>query len=223
MSKNIKEPFLVDLSGGTSEKDKTKTETFSRARYQEWLALPASKRERLGKIITAQDESGLETLRQISAPVGSLEFKSPRFHLLLAHLIGVATAVNGLGLAAIQLGEPRRVFVAYVGSLIKEDINNGQRRRAEDYRFFVNLDWREGSNAFKDFLQEGCLSIPNVSFQIDRWRAIDINYDAPWGEHQMEIGVTGRLAHIIQHEADHAIGVISNDHVLPLFRRENKT
>jgi len=217
---------IIDLlkESDLAEEKRLKAVRFARELYQEWKEFTLAEREELGKIITIDNSEGQAILNQPSALIDRAAFESPELRRLLTRLLGVVQDVGGLGLAAAQLGEPHRVFVAYAGKAIKKERIWSAERSIGDFQFFSNLIWRESSGAPKDFRRETCLSIPNKFFEISRWRMIDIEYDTPWGEHILEQGIIGRLARIIQHEADHGQGITAQDQGkdYPMFQGDIK-
>jgi len=124
---------------------------------------------------------------------------------LLEHLAAVMPAAGGVGLAAPQLGVPLRVAVIQVpGGGVLELVNPRCIPMQRD--------------AFRESLQEGCLSVPGEFHRVQRHRAVVLGFQDRDGLLHSRLA-TGRLAHIVQHEVDHLNGVVFVDH-LASMRRE---
>jgi peptide deformylase len=112
----------------------------------------------------------------------------------------------GIGLAAIQIGVPRRVVTM---DLSKKDDEKTP-------RVFINpeVTW---SSDDKAIYEEGCLSIPEYYEEVERPAQVRVKYmDLDGKEH--EIGADGLLATCLQHEIDHTNGVLFIDYISKLKR-----
>src|SRR4051794_10355756 len=109
-------------------------------------------------------------LKEKAEPV--TEF-TPWLHRLLDQMAEAMYAANGIGLAAIQVGEPLRLFVIDAGS--QED----QPRKLHE---FVNprLSGGQGKIAF----EEGCLSVPGYTDEVQRKERILVDYQDRHGQPQ---------------------------------------
>jgi peptide deformylase len=115
-------------------------------------------------------------------------------------------AAPGVGLAATQIGEAYQLFVIDVAT---ED-------EPSDLRVFINPEILERHDVLE--WNEGCLSFPGVSEQIERAARVKVRAqgeDGAWFELEAE----GLLAVAIQHEYDHLQGVLMIDHLGPLKKR----
>jgi len=112
----------------------------------------------------------------------------------------------GIGLAAIQVGVPKRVIVMDLG----RDENDRQPR------YFVNPEilWRSEETAP---YEEGCLSIPEIYDEVERPAKVKLRYLNYQGE-QIEEDAEGVFAVCIQHEMDHLQGVLFIDYLSRLKR-----
>ncbi len=126
---------------------------------------------------------------------------------------------SGIGLAANQVGETRRFFVAdweQAGSKKRR----GKRIRDEqnrNFRVFLNPEVIESSPEDDEYL-EGCLSIPGLEGDVFRPTRIRVKYrDLDWEEHEEWLDELG--ARVFQHELDHLDGVLFID-LLPKPKRE---
>ncbi|MDX1623406.1 MAG: peptide deformylase [Gemmatimonadota bacterium] len=121
-------------------------------------------------------------------------------------LVETMYAADGIGLAAPQVGDSRRVTVLDVGT----------RRDGSDVIRLVNprIVDREGTVPS----EEGCLSIPGIVETIDRAARVEVEYrDLAGGRHT----IVGEelLGRALQHEIDHLDGVLFIDHLGALKRR----
>lgn len=143
-------------------------------------------------------------LKRLAVPVREFDQK---LHSLLDAMAETMYAADGIGLAAPQVGESIRLFVI--------DLGPGENRKAKLHEF-INpvLKEGEGSIAF----EEGCLSVPGVSEEVNRKEKITVSYQDRNGK-KLEMVAEGLLAVAIQHENDHLDGVLFVDKLSPLKRR----
>jgi peptide deformylase len=124
---------------------------------------------------------------------------------LAADMIETMRAAQGVGLAANQVGELRRIVVIDL-----EPVDG-----TEETVALVNPEIieREG----KMTSEEGCLSIPEVHEPLERDERVRVRFIDLDGE-QREIEGSGLLAAVLQHEIDHLDGVLITDHISPTRR-----
>ena len=110
----------------------------------------------------------------------------------------------GIGLAAIQIGIPKRIVVI--------DISKDDNKK--DPIYFVNpeLTWQSKEKAT---YEEGCLSVPDQFAEIDRPSTCVIEYLDYYGNSQV-LNAEGLLATCIQHEMDHLEGILFIDYLSKL-------
>jgi len=113
-------------------------------------------------------------------------------------------AANGIGLAAIQIGIPKRIIVMD----LSKDVNK------KEPRYFVNPVIKNRDTT-KSTYEEGCLSVPNQFAEIDRPKKCDVEYLDYNGEKQTLVA-EGLLATCIQHEMDHLEGILFIDYLSKL-------
>ncbi len=115
-------------------------------------------------------------------------------------------AAPWVGLAAPQVAENRRLFIIDIAS---ED-------EPSALHMFINpeLSAREGTQVW----QEGCLSFPGITEDIERAERVTVRAQDVHGE-VFELSAEGLLAVAIQHELDHLDGVLMIDHLGLLKRR----
>lgn len=114
---------------------------------------------------------------------------------------------NGLGLAAPQVGDERRVIV------IRDPRGGGRPERL----VLVN-PVLERLDPARQTREEGCLSFPGLYVRITRPRAVTVRYADLDGRPQ-RLTAAGLLACIVQHEVDHLDGIVFIDHLSPWRRR----
>jgi peptide deformylase len=112
----------------------------------------------------------------------------------------------GIGLAAIQIGIPKRIVVM---DLTKKD-------DAQEPRVFINPEivWRSEE---KSTHEEGCLSIPEFYEEVERPNEVKVKYQDLTGKTH-EVEAKGLFATCLQHEIDHTNGVLFIDHISKLKR-----
>lgn len=142
-------------------------------------------------------------LRQISKPVERFD---GALRTLTADMLETMYDAPGIGLAAIQVGEPLRMLVI---DLAKED-------EPKAPQVFINPQILSSSDT-RSVYEEGCLSIPDYYAEVERPASIRLSYlDAEGKQHEME--ADGLLATCLQHEIDHLNGVLFIDHISKLKR-----
>ena len=115
-------------------------------------------------------------------------------------------AADGIGLAAIQIGEPVRVLV----------IDLDQKEGKKNPVAYINpkITWASEEMAV---FEEGCLSVPQIWDDVERPARIRAEYLDENGEKQL-LEADGMLATCLQHEMDHLNGVLFIDHLSRLKR-----
>ena len=142
-----------------------------------------------------------DILRKVSEPV---EKVGKAEKILMDDMLDTMYAANGIGLAAIQIGIPKRIIVMDLG---KED-------GKKDPRYFVNPVIKNKDQS-KSTYEEGCLSVPNQFAEIDRPSKCEVEYLDYNGEKQI-LKAEGLLATCIQHEMDHLEGILFIDYLSKL-------
>ena len=150
-------------------------------------------------IITAPDAR----LKQKSKPVSAVD---DGVRKLLDDMLATMYAAPGIGLAAVQVGVPRRAIVV--------DVSRDDRPRSP--LFMVNPELVRVSDE-DGVYEEGCLSLPDQYAEVERPAAIRVRYLDRDGRRQ-ELDADGILATCIQHEMDHLEGILFVDHISALKR-----
>ncbi len=126
---------------------------------------------------------------------------------LMDDMLETMYAAPGIGLAAVQVGVPKRVIVM---DLSRDEPN--------DPRYFINPEiiWRSEETHPQE---EGCLSVPDIYDEVERPAKVRIRYLNYHGE-TVEEEAEGLFAVCIQHEMDHLEGVLFIDHLSRLKREQ---
>ena len=140
-------------------------------------------------------------LRQISKPVEKIGKEEQS---LMDDMLETMYAANGIGLAAIQIGIPKRIIVM--------DLSKDENKKEPKY--FVNPIIKN-KDTIKSTYEEGCLSVPNQFAEIDRPQRCNVEYLDYNGEKKTLIA-EGLLATCIQHEMDHLEGILFIDYLSKL-------
>lgn len=153
-------------------------------------------------------------LTQKARPVRADEFGEA----LMKRLTDMAEtmyAAPGVGLAAPQVGDLRRMLVADI-SEETEDGGKGEHRKAGNLIHLVNPVIVEKSKEMIRW-EEGCLSVPEFWEDFDRPRRVKVRYQDPFGQPGERV-FEGYPAVIVQHEMDHLDGIVIIDRVSRLKR-----
>jgi len=142
-------------------------------------------------------------LRQLSRPVERVDDQLRRF---ADDMLETMYDAPGIGLAAIQVGEPLRMLVI---DLAKDD-------EPKAPHVFINPQI-VASGGDVSVYEEGCLSIPDYYAEVERPATVTVNYlDREGGERTID--AHGLMATCLQHEIDHLNGVLFIDHISKLKR-----
>ena len=134
---------------------------------------------------------------------------------LMDDMLETMYSAPGIGLAAIQVGIPKRIIVLDIGWRDKsENTNVEKNKESRNPMYFVNPEIITQS-ANNSTYEEGCLSVPGQFAEIDRPDKCHIKYLDYYG-HPKELVVEGMLATCIQHEMDHLEGILFIDYLSKL-------
>jgi peptide deformylase len=142
-------------------------------------------------------------LRVVSEPVGKVDGEIRK---LVDDMFETMYDAPGIGLAAIQVGVPKRVVTADLAK--KDEPRNPQ--------VFINPEIVSRSEELSVY-EEGCLSIPEIHEDVERPTRVRVRYMDLAGKAQ-EVEADGLLATCLQHEIDHINGVLFIDHISKLKR-----
>jgi peptide deformylase len=121
---------------------------------------------------------------------------------ILDEMFPFMQANRGVGLAAPQIGIPKRFFVM---------------NAKDKSRKVINPEILSHGNAAKEEL-EGCLSVPGIHKKVSRPRRITVRYLNEYGE-TFEEELKDYPARVFQHEFDHLEGILFTDRVSPLAKK----
>jgi len=140
-------------------------------------------------------------LRQVSKTV---EKVGDEERALMDDMLDTMYDAPGIGLAAIQIGVPKRIIVM--------DINRDENKK--EPRYFVNPVIKN-KNEEKVTYEEGCLSVPDQFAEIERPSTCEVEYLDYEGKKKL-LKADGLLATCIQHEIDHLEGILFIDYLSKL-------
>ena len=142
-----------------------------------------------------------KVLRQVSKNVDKVGDEE---RALMDDMLDTMYDAPGIGLAAIQIGVPKRIIVMDISR--DEDKN--------EPRYFVNPIIKK-KNEEKAKYEEGCLSVPDQFAEIERPNTCEVEYLDYYGKKQL-LKADGLLATCIQHEMDHLEGILFIDYLSKL-------
>jgi peptide deformylase len=140
-------------------------------------------------------------LRQISESVEEVGEEEKK---LMDDMLDTMYAAPGIGLAAIQIGIPKRIIVM--------DISRDENKKEPKY--FVNPVIKNKDKE-KSIYEEGCLSVPDQYAEIERPNSCEVEYLDYDGKKKL-LKAHGLLATCIQHEIDHLEGILFIDYLSKL-------
>jgi peptide deformylase len=144
-------------------------------------------------------------LKQVSKPVDVVD---DELRALMDDMLETMYAAPGIGLAAIQIGVPKRVIV----------MDLAKAEEAPQPRYFVNPEILWASEETQPY-EEGCLSVPEIYDEVERPAHVKLRYVDYHGK-TVEEDAEGMYAVCIQHEMDHLDGVLFIDHLSRLKREQ---
>lgn len=144
-------------------------------------------------------------LKQVSTPVEAVD---DALRALMDDMLETMYDAPGIGLAAVQIGVPKRVIVM---DLARQD-------EPKEPRYFVNPEIIWASEETAPY-EEGCLSVPEIYDEVERPARVKLKYLNYQGQ-AVEEDAEGMFAVCIQHEMDHLQGVLFIDHLSRLKREQ---
>ena len=155
------------------------------------------------RILTVDNAADMAVLKQISTPVAAVD---DGLRALMDDMLETMYDAPGIGLAAVQVGEPIRVIVM---DLAREGEEPAP-------RYYVNPEILSASEEMQGY-EEGCLSVPDYYDDVERSSKVTLRYMNYQGETVTE-EAEGLYAVCVQHEMDHLEGVLFIDHLSRLRR-----
>lgn len=147
-----------------------------------------------------------ERLRQPSVAITAIDAS---VRALYQDLVDSMYAENGLGIAALQLGDPRRMFIV--------EPKLAGKAETDPPLAFINPEVIETSEELQDS-EEGCLSFPEIYLKVKRPMRAKVRAMGMDGQ-TFEFEGEGLLARCLLHENDHLTGKLLVDFVGPLKRQ----
>ncbi len=151
-------------------------------------------------------------LRVVSEPVAVVD---DALRALMDDMLATMYDAPGIGLAAIQVGVPKRVLVIDLQRQV--EVEEGEEKvEVRDPRCFVNPEIVWESDEIGVY-NEGCLSVPELYGDVERPLRVRVkwlDYDGVAHEEELD----GLMATCLQHEMDHLEGVLFFDHLSKLKR-----
>jgi peptide deformylase len=150
-------------------------------------------------------------LREISTPVEKVD---DELRQLISDMFETMYDAPGIGLAAVQVGVPKRLLVMDLQE--PENPDDPESKPVREPRVFINPEVLQESTSKVPYT-EGCLSVPDQYAEVmrpDRIRARWLDENGDSHEEELE----GLLAVCLQHEMDHLEGVLFIDHLSKLKR-----
>jgi peptide deformylase len=144
-------------------------------------------------------------LKQVSTPVETVD---DDLRALMDDMLETMYAAPGIGLAAVQVGVPKRVIVM---DLAREG-------EPPAPRYFVNPEILWASEETAPY-EEGCLSVPEIFDEVERPSQVKLRY-LDYDGKVVEEDAEGLYAVCIQHEMDHLEGVLFIDYLSRLKREQ---
>jgi peptide deformylase len=155
---------------------------------------------------------GHPVLRKKVRPVPPAEITAAPMQRLIDDMTQTMLEYNGAGLAAPQVHEELRLFVAQVVRDREEDEEDETGR--PEILALVNPEIKPAGRLVEEDW-EGCLSIPDLRGLVPRYRDISVKAYDRTGR-QIELQASGFMARVIQHETDHLDGVLFLDRMKSL-------
>ncbi len=174
------------------------------------------------RILTIDNAADLAVLKQISAPVAGPV--NDELRALMDDMLETMYDAPGIGLAAVQIGDMRRVIVIDLNDGGPEpEVQDPEVEETEELRlarrnprYFVNPEIAWASEDLFTY-EEGCLSVPEYFDAVERPARVRLRYANYTGE-TVEEEIEGMYAVCIQHEMDHLEGILFIDHLSRLKR-----
>ncbi|WP_420472053.1 peptide deformylase [Brevundimonas sp. FT23042] len=177
------------------------------------------------RILTIDNAADLAVLKQISTPVEGPV--TDELRALMDDMLDTMYDAPGIGLAAVQIGDTRRVIVMDLGDKLGDDddvdpskLSKEERETWEaerrNPRYFVNPEIVWSSEELFTY-EEGCLSVPEYFDAVERPARVRLKFMNYAGE-TVEEEAEGLFAVCIQHEMDHLEGILFIDHLSRLKR-----
>jgi peptide deformylase len=169
------------------------------------------------RILTIDNPADLAILKEVSKPVDAVD---DDVRALMDDMLETMYAAPGIGLAAVQIGDLRRIVVMDLGDgPVPEGAEpdaDGVMPVTPNPRFIINPEVLWASDETFCY-EEGCLSIPEYFDEVERPKRVRVTHLNRDGE-RVEEEIEGLYAICYQHELDHLNGVLFTDYLSRLRR-----
>ena len=149
-------------------------------------------------------------LKQKAKPVQTFDAELAK---LARNMFETMYAEDGIGLAAVQVGQLKRLVVMDISPMTSEE---DAPPPPKDPRVFVNPVLLEGEGEL--VTEEGCLSVTDFVAEVKRFEHIQVEYQTLDGQARRE-SLSGTAAVCLQHEMDHLEGKLFIDRLPPVKRQ----
>jgi len=156
---------------------------------------------------------GHPVLRARARAIDPAEIRSPRIQTLIDDMFETMKEYQGVGLAAPQVHESLRIFVAGFAPRDPDEEDEDEQGRVPLMALINPEITPVGETIVEDW--EGCLSIPEIRGRVPRARQIVVQAWDRRGK-RIELRASGYTARVIQHETDHLDGVLFFDRMRSL-------
>ncbi len=154
--------------------------------------------------IIQKDGDGSQVLRATADPVSADEFDSDQLTEILTKMKqALHDTDDGVAIAAPQVGVSKRIF------LVRDSVFADRNDLSNEDKAFINPELINTSQATQE-INEGCLSVRNTYGKVKRYKQATVRAQDPDGN-EFELGGSGLLAQIFQHEIEHLDGTLFVD------------
>jgi peptide deformylase len=163
-----------------------------------------------------------DVLRGTAKEVSLSDIPSDHIQDVIARMSEALRATkDGVGIAAPQIGEPLRIFIASEEALFDDD-DRPEEKTKKDWKhyIFINPSIINTSKSIQHG-PEGCLSVPGVYGEVPRAEKVRVRAYNEKGK-VFERGASGLFARLMQHEVDHLNGTLFIDHATHTTTRGHK-
>lgn len=170
------------------------------------------------KIYSYFDKNEDEILRKVSSEVKKEEFNSPELKKIIDNMFQFITEQpDGAGLSSPQIGKNKRIFV--INPKMFDYDSKGEfkpKNKKQDDCVYINPEILKSSKETSE-MEEGCFSVRWEYGIVERPEKIKMKYYNYLGE-KKEIGLSGFLSAVAQHEIDHLNGILFIDKAKDIYR-----
>ena len=167
---------------------------------------------------------GNPVLCRIASPVLKEEIGSKKIAGIINRMVATLRSTpDGIGIAAPQIGESLRIFLASEEVLAINNIKEEKRGNKKDWKYFIFINPEIVKLSSKKIdATEGCLSVPQKYGIVSRSQKVRVRAYDEQGK-RFERGATNLFARLIQHEMDHLGDILYIDRAKKVFNAEKKS